>query len=297
LEILSPSTPTRFGNHSASTIDLAIVREFLYPYDIISLPELSSDHNPVLLNFYFKYSIPSINGKTKTNWNKFRNQINSADNLNNFNINSTTDLDLFVEKYETQILDARIAASNPIPNSQNYIDPRIRELNNERKFVRKMFQRLRNPALKTKLNQLNKRINKLNDKIENEKYLDTLTNVNTYDGTFWNFTSSFKRKKSNIPTLKGPASIAQINLEKANCIADSLENQFQLNELHDNDTETIVGNSVRCFLNTVPNHFNDFPPTNNNEIINCIKKLNKNKAPGYDGINNKIILNLPYHDY
>ncbi|GBN08905.1 RNA-directed DNA polymerase from mobile element jockey, partial [Araneus ventricosus] len=295
LEILSPSTPTRFGNHSASTIDLAIVREFLYPYDIISLPELSSDHNPVLLNFYFKYSIPSINGKTKTNWNKFRNQINSADNLNNFNTNSTTDLDLLVEKFETQILDARIAASNPIPNSQNYIDPRIRELNNERNFVRKMFQRLRNPALKTKLNQLNKRINKLNDKIENEKHLDTLININTYDGTFWNFTSSFKRKKSNIPTLKGPASIAQTNLEKANCIADSLENQFQLNELHDKDTETIVGNSVRCFLNTVPTHFNDFPPTHNNEIINCIKKLKKNKAPGYDGINNKIILNLPYH--
>ncbi|GBN51452.1 hypothetical protein AVEN_106231-1 [Araneus ventricosus] len=67
IEILAPSTPTRFENNSASTIDLAIVREFLYPYDIQSLPELSSDHNPVLLNFYFKYSIPSINGKIKTN--------------------------------------------------------------------------------------------------------------------------------------------------------------------------------------------------------------------------------------
>ncbi|GBO23224.1 hypothetical protein AVEN_248957-1 [Araneus ventricosus] len=158
LEILAPSTPTRFGTNSASTIDLAIVREFLYPYDIISLPELSSDHNPILLIFYFKFSIPSINGKTKTNWNKFRNHINLAENLNNLVINSPNDLNLLVEKFETQIIDAKIAASNPVPNSQTYIDPRIRELNNERNFVRKMFQRLRNPALKTKLNQLNKRI-------------------------------------------------------------------------------------------------------------------------------------------
>ncbi|GBM82442.1 RNA-directed DNA polymerase from mobile element jockey [Araneus ventricosus] len=294
LEILAPSTPTRFGTNSASTIDLAIVREFLYPYDIISLPELSSDHNPILLNFYFKFSIPSINGKTKTNWNKFRNHINLDEKLNNLVINSPNDLNLLVEKFETQIIDAKIAASNPVSNSQTYIDPRIRELNNERNFVRKMFQRLRNPALKTKLNQLNKRINKLNDKIEDENYLDTLINVNTEDGTFWNFSRSFKRKKNNIPTLKGPASIAQTNSEKANCLADSLENQFKLNDLQHTETEAIVGNSVNCFLNTTPNHFNNFPPTSNEELINCIKKLKKNKAPGYDGINNKIILNLPH---
>ncbi|GBM25257.1 RNA-directed DNA polymerase from mobile element jockey, partial [Araneus ventricosus] len=189
LEILAPSTPTRFGTNSASTIHLAIVREFLYPYDIISLPELSSDHNPILLNFYLKFSIPSIN---------------------------------------------------------------------------------------------------------EENYLDTLINVNTEDGTFWNFSRSFKRKKNNIPTLKDPASIAQTNSEKANCLADSLENQFKLNDLQHTETEAIVGNSVNCFLNTTPNHFNNFPPTSNDELINCIKKLKKNKAPGYDGINNKIILNLPH---
>ncbi|GBL70831.1 RNA-directed DNA polymerase from mobile element jockey [Araneus ventricosus] len=266
LEILAPSTPTRFGTNSASTIDLAIVREFLYP----------------------------INGKTKTNWNKFRNHINLAENLNNLVINSPNDLNLLVEKFETQIIDAKIAASNPVPNSQAYIDPMIRELNNERNFVRKMFQRPRNPALKTKLNQLNKRINKLNDKIEDDNYLDTLINVNTEDGTFWNFSRSFKRKKNNIPTLKGPASIAQTNSEKANCLADSLENQFKLNDIQHTETEAIVGNSVNCFLNTTPNHFNNFPPTSNDELINCIKKLKKNKAPGYDGINNKIILNLPH---
>ncbi|GBO13759.1 RNA-directed DNA polymerase from mobile element jockey [Araneus ventricosus] len=293
LEILAPSTPTRFGPFSSSTIDLAIVREFLYPYEIHSLPELSSDHNPVLLNFYFKYTIPSINGKTKTNWNKFRNNINLAENLNNSIINSPSDLENLVEKFETIILDAKIAASNPIPNSQTYIDPRIRELNNERNFVRKSFQRNRDPVLRAILNKLNKKINKLNDKIETDNYIKTLTDVNTDDGTFWNFTQPFKRKKHTIPTLLGPTSIAQTNIEKANCLAESLENQFQLNDLHHNDTEAIVQESVEKFLNSSPNSHTDFPPPHNDEIIKCIKNLKKNKAPGYDGISNKIILNLP----
>ncbi|GBL77241.1 hypothetical protein AVEN_149489-1 [Araneus ventricosus] len=124
-----------------------------------------------------------------------------------------------------------------------------------------MFQRLRDPALKTKLNQLNKKISRLNDKIETVNHANTLINVNTDDGSFWNFTRHFKRKKHNIPTLNGPASIAITNKEKANCLADSLENQFQLNELHHEETETIVGNSVGSFLNTTPNLFNDFPPS------------------------------------
>ncbi|GBO27382.1 hypothetical protein AVEN_57085-1 [Araneus ventricosus] len=177
-----------------------------------------------------------------------------------FPINSPNDLENLVVKFETLITDAKSAASNPIPNSQTYIDPRIRELNNERNFVRKTFQRHRDPALKTKLNKLNKKINKLNDKIETDNYSKTLTDVNTDDGTFWNFTHPFQRKKHTIPTLLGPSSIAQTNIEKANCLADSLEKQFQLNDLHHNETETIVQDSVERFLNSTPKYYTDFPP-------------------------------------
>ncbi|GBM89085.1 hypothetical protein AVEN_224751-1, partial [Araneus ventricosus] len=170
---------------------------------------------------------PSINGKTKTNWNNFRNHINLAENLNNTLINSTNDLENLVEKFETLILDAKSAASNPIPNSQTYIDPRIRELNNERNFVRKTFQRHRDPVLKAILNKLNKKIKKLNDKIETDNYTKTLTDINTDDGTFWNFTQPFKRKKHTIPTLLGPTSIAQTNIEKA-VLPKALKNNSNL---------------------------------------------------------------------
>ncbi|GBN05234.1 hypothetical protein AVEN_52847-1 [Araneus ventricosus] len=88
LEILAPTTPTRYGNNSASTIDLALVKDFLYPYEIHSIPELSSDHNPVILNFYFKYTLPRSQSIIKTNWKKFTDNLTNSNNLNFIEINT-----------------------------------------------------------------------------------------------------------------------------------------------------------------------------------------------------------------
>ncbi|GFX33210.1 RNA-directed DNA polymerase from mobile element jockey [Trichonephila clavipes] len=54
LYIAYPDSPTRFGINSANTLDIAVIRNFYYPYTINSLHDLSSDHNPVLLNFTLK---------------------------------------------------------------------------------------------------------------------------------------------------------------------------------------------------------------------------------------------------
>ncbi|GBM48235.1 hypothetical protein AVEN_72502-1 [Araneus ventricosus] len=72
LEILFPNSPTRYGSNTSSTIDLTVIKNFLFPYEIHSLAELSPDHNPILLCFYFKYSLPDSQGKITTNWKKFQ---------------------------------------------------------------------------------------------------------------------------------------------------------------------------------------------------------------------------------
>ncbi|GBM66122.1 RNA-directed DNA polymerase from mobile element jockey, partial [Araneus ventricosus] len=156
-------------------------------------------------------------------------------------------------------------------------------------------QKYRIPALKSIANKLNKEIKKLNTKIENENYINKLINVNTEDGTFWNFVRPFKKKFKSIPALKGPANIAQTDTEKANCLADSLEKQFQLNDVHHVETEHLVNSTVKEFLNNVPFKFNNIKPIDPTDIVNYTKKLNKKKAPGLDGISNKNIQNLPMH--
>ncbi|GFU11704.1 methylmalonic aciduria type A homolog, mitochondrial [Trichonephila clavipes] len=46
LNIAYPPTPTRFGYNSANTIDIAIIKNFYYPFTINSIDDLSPDHNP-----------------------------------------------------------------------------------------------------------------------------------------------------------------------------------------------------------------------------------------------------------
>ncbi|GFU96696.1 uncharacterized protein TNCV_839211 [Trichonephila clavipes] len=60
LNIAYPPTPTRFGYNSANTIDIALIKNFYYPFTINSIDDLSSDHNPVFLNFSFKLAIEPL---------------------------------------------------------------------------------------------------------------------------------------------------------------------------------------------------------------------------------------------
>ncbi|GFV24724.1 probable RNA-directed DNA polymerase from transposon X-element [Trichonephila clavipes] len=90
LYIAYPDTPTRFGINSANTLDIAIIRNFYYSYTINSLHELSSDHNPVMLNFTLKLNKditnPRANVKkelknyTNENWTARLQALSTQDN-------------------------------------------------------------------------------------------------------------------------------------------------------------------------------------------------------------------------
>ncbi|GFS80301.1 RNA-directed DNA polymerase from mobile element jockey [Trichonephila clavipes] len=76
LNIAFPSTPTRFGRNSANTIDIALIKNFYYPFTINSIDDLSSDHNPVFLNFNFKLAVEPPNPRAvSTDWNVFKTKI------------------------------------------------------------------------------------------------------------------------------------------------------------------------------------------------------------------------------
>ncbi|GBN87144.1 putative RNA-directed DNA polymerase from transposon BS [Araneus ventricosus] len=155
-----------------------------------------------------------------------------------------------------------------------------------------MFQNSRNPALKRIVDNLNKKIIKLNEKIENESLNNKLVNINIYDGKLWKFVKPFKSKKQNISTLTGTANIALTDTEKANCLANSLETQFTLNNISDKNTENTVKRSVEYF-GTLNVKCTDSDRPSPSEVLGCIKKLKNNKAPGTDGISNMMIRKLP----
>ncbi|GBN08730.1 hypothetical protein AVEN_89239-1 [Araneus ventricosus] len=116
--------------------------------------------------------------------------------------------------------------------------------------------------------------------------------MNPEDGTLWNTAKKMRKKHSKISALKGPTSIAYSNTDKANLIANSLENQFQLNNIHNSVTESEVNNTLHEFNQIT--HFLPLTPPNPIDIIKYTLKISVHKAPGNGGITNKIIKNLPF---
>ncbi|GBO02424.1 hypothetical protein AVEN_86122-1 [Araneus ventricosus] len=277
LEILVPSTPTRFGTNSANTIDFAIVKNFLYTYEIHSISELCSDHNPIMLNFFLQYSIPKYTGKLKTNWKKFKDTLKNSEFINPHFVNTAEHLDSIVCRLEDEIINAKISTANPIKENYIYHESKLRELNSERNLARKMFQTYRGPVLKRKLNKLNKQIKNLDQKIETDAFTNELLNVNATDGTVWKFVTPFKKKTKNIPSLNGLGGIANTDLEKANFLAESLETQFTLNNIANLDTEELVADSVMHFRTEANSVCKDFDSPLPSEGLDCIKSLRINK--------------------
>ncbi|GFQ95699.1 hypothetical protein TNCT_523551 [Trichonephila clavata] len=58
-----------------------------------------------------------------------------------------------------------------------------------------------------------------------------LTSLDPEDGSLWKTAKGFRKKRSPISALTGRAGIAYSDTDKAETLADSLENQFQLNNI------------------------------------------------------------------
>ncbi|GBN06449.1 putative RNA-directed DNA polymerase from transposon X-element [Araneus ventricosus] len=292
LDIIAPPSPTRYGHNSATIIDLALIKNFLYPYDITSIPEMSSDHNPIILNFYFQISTPKNNKTFKTNWNNYQRELCNSTNIPFPKINNTLDIDKQIENLTNDITTAFHNNSKEIPTKTIHINSELKNIYQNRNKARKIWQTTRNPHFKNLYNNLNHKANTLKEKVRQTEIAENLIKMNPVDGTLWNAAKKMRKKHAKISALKGPASIAYSNTDKAELIANSLEKQFQLNDIHNSVTENKVNNTLLDFSQIT--HFPPLLPPNPIDIIKYTQKINIHKAPGIDGISNKMIRNLPF---
>ncbi|GFT55642.1 RNA-directed DNA polymerase from mobile element jockey [Trichonephila clavipes] len=101
-------------------------------------------------------------------------------------------------------------------------------------------------------------------------------------------TKGFKKKRSPISALKGNTGIAYTDEEKAETLANSLESQFQLNNISNPTQDNNHIRLVTRFFNN-ENNFDDSPSiTKPSEIVQIINNFKIKKAPGREGITNKM---------
>ncbi|GFU79579.1 probable RNA-directed DNA polymerase from transposon X-element [Trichonephila clavipes] len=252
LNIAYLNMPTRYGPHSSNTLDIALINNFNFPYEITSISDLSSDHNPVILNFSLcNITHMDKNRAITTCWSTFHKNLDKnihfADILN---INNP------------HTLEDKITHSSQTQTEANRLQAHIK------KQVKIHTQQVWNDRLKA---------------------------LNTRDNSIWQIQRNFRNTKSNIPTLTHNSGIATSDDQKANALANSFKSNYTENKRPDDFTNNIDSDVT----STLENFFTNPPtttlaPTNTDEVINYIKKLKNNKAPGLDNVNNKMIKNFTF---
>ncbi|GFS73354.1 probable RNA-directed DNA polymerase from transposon X-element [Trichonephila clavipes] len=81
LDLIAPPTPTRYGTDSASTLDYALIKNLIWRCTADSIPELSSDHNPVRFYFPRTSNFAILPPRLNTTWSIFTKILANFDNF------------------------------------------------------------------------------------------------------------------------------------------------------------------------------------------------------------------------
>lgn len=290
-----PQDPTHFPDNgmSPTCIDIVVNKNVPNATDPISIPDLSSDHNPIILELL---NHPTENSKTfitsyrDTDWGAFRKSLDQRITINNL-IKTTDDIDRELKIFTDQVKTTQTTHSKQLRVGQNktQIDDETKKLIQIRNRLRKLYQQTSWQYLKPNINRLNRAIrNKIRSCIS-QKWENTLENIKPGGRALWRITKALKSNRSKIPTLTKDDKHYFSDKDKADVIGDTLE-AIQTNR-QKSPVEREVNETIKDFFET--EHQNeDIRPTNPTELKGIIRNLPKKKAPGNDNIDNQIIKNL-----
>ncbi|GFV16587.1 probable RNA-directed DNA polymerase from transposon X-element [Trichonephila clavipes] len=293
----APLEPTHFHKNLRNTvIDLAICKGMTIT-DVTSIPELSSDHNPVLFEVCLdNFTAPALSTYAFPNWKKFQ-EILTNSLPGNPIINSTNDIETAINNFNFSLKNAYNNRSifKSINKPLNTIPSIIRDKIKLKNRIRKDWQDTKYPPYKTQLNKLQKEIKKELQNYHNFKWDKLLAEATPDDDSLYKIvkTHSNKNKSFHIPPIVGPMGLHYSTEDKVNLFADSLESSFQENpEPYDDDFIDRVEEKIENYMDRNARR-HTAPLTSPEEVMDIILKLNNKKAPGHDGIKNIALKSLP----
>lgn len=277
---------------SPSCLDIVINRNVQNAMNPSTITEMSSDHNPLILDLVdqpkegMKKFITCFRD---TDWTDFRHTLDEKIIINN-KIKTAEDIDREVKLFTKHLNETKTAHCKRIEIDQNEIrlDDETQLLIQVRNRTRKLYQRTLWQHLKPNINRLNRLIRNKIRSCYTEKWENTLENVKPGDRTLWRISKGLKNTKVQIPTLVKDDRNYSTDKEKAELIGTTLET------IQTNHQQSCLENEVTAKIQELfaKDQENKTKLTNPAELRTIIRKLPNNKAAGHDNIGNKIIKNL-----
>lgn len=227
-----PSAPTFYHRlrYLPDVLDIAISKNATV-IDINSINELASDHVPVIAHIVATPARHKLKEIKKVNWVNFTEELET--NIGKLpTINNTIDLDNAVDTLTTQINSTvESATTKIIPHAGDPLGlPYELKLKiRMRNQLKKTWQRTRSTVDKTAFNKLRREIEHELQEIKNERWQSTLEEIDDNDPTTYKLAKLFRRNKKNYPPLHGSNGMVYTTQDKAEQLANSLENQCDKN--------------------------------------------------------------------
>ena len=287
--IAAPTQPTRYGENGGDILDVAITKNVRVK-NIETDEELQSDHIAVIYTIEANEKLELPQRPTTTyNWTKFSIKMQQA-TTNTLIIETPQEIEEAIDDITEKIKVAMEQSKKRQKVRENDDTEKLlpREIINkirERNRAKKEYNSTRYPPTKTKVNRLNKDIQK---EIQEYKILTWKKYINKVyeeqnNEKIYKIPGQLigKKKAIKIPPLKHEGATATTVTEKVEMLANIYDKQFEPNEVRaqrGEEDEEERGDTLK---------------TNMEEMKLIIKNLKKRKASGHDEISNTALKNLP----
>ena len=136
------------------------------------------------------------------------------------------------------------------------------------------------------------KVKKLIFEFRNSKWNEKVESLNAKDNSIWQMTKSLLRVPSKFPPLHGLTGMKHSNQEKADTMADTLENTFTPNDNPSNLDKIDEVEEAVYNLRYLDTPVEDIDLCSPSEVRGVIHNLKNNKAPGLDNLPNAMFKQL-----
>ncbi|GLV46051.1 hypothetical protein CBL_05137 [Carabus blaptoides fortunei] len=211
--------------HRPDVIDIALLRGVRATATLTSISEMSSDHNPVILDLEAQATAHPDQERRRTDWTLFSERLEGT--LGKLPIiESAEDLDEAVNHLTAAIQEAIHSASKTLPSgAKKSLPQEISQLLQERNRARRRWQRTADPADRLTANRLATRARDALREMRNTNWKNLIDQLEDSDRKMWRISRALKITKSPMSAIHGRNGMEYTAPGKAEAIAESLELQ------------------------------------------------------------------------
>ena len=305
------------ANGSTDLLDMTFISPNVAKHDIQFQigDDLASDHLPIEISVDAPpHTNSSTNNHTKYKFDQtdrevLESTLEVALCSEDFSgLTSTSDLDKYADFIVSAISTAVGRALPKAKSVRSESNPNeALALIKEKRRLRRQYSQNKDPAVKTRINQLQKQVKeelRVDTQASWKKFCNSI-GLESDPSEYWRKIKNFLKPKGqrDYPTLRHDDKVAKTNSDKAQLFAGSVERQFGIESQHFDSNRF---NEVNKFIED--NHRNFYPPedpddhrfdvgnehelvedVDSQSLIKLVKFLKRSKAPGPDTIHNEVL--------